>query len=121
MWQTNNQPCFSDYSNTYEVYEYSNSSSASIQPVSHSEYKFAFNKYGESCQIEKSVFSVNDILNSFSANLIKVEKLAHGTSYYAYSPNIKYRIQLQGQYINLHVFDGEDSLKIGSPIIFGSY
>jgi hypothetical protein len=54
------------------------------------------------------------------AKIIFTEQIEEGTSYYAYSPTIKYRTKIKNKIINLQIFVGK-GVKVGSPIIFGSF
>ena len=115
----NSRPVFVEYSNNFEVYLNSASSSAQIANT-----KFGFfgvkNIRGESFKIDIEDFNMEDFLNDYSARIVFVEEIEQGVSYYAYSPKIKYRTKLFGQTINLHIFIGKQ-VTIGAPLIFGSF
>ena len=115
----NSRPVFVEYSNNFEVYLNSASSSAQIANT-----KFGFfsvkNIRGESFKIDIEDFNIEDFLNDYSARIVFVEEIEQGVSYYAYSPKIKYRSKLFGQTINLHIFIGKQ-VTIGAPLIFGSF
>ena len=119
-WGVTASPVFAKYSSEYEVYQKSNSSNATITTVSKREYAKLLYKYGESCVVEKDDFSVDNLFKDFNAKLVWIEKTSYGTSYYAYSPKIKYSKLMFNKKVNLQVFIGEQ-IKLGTPIIYGSY
>ena len=118
------EPLFYEFMNesgSYEIYLENYSSSADIVMLNDiSTYKTLSNISGESCRVRGHV-TKEEILNSFNARLVFEENHANGTSYYAYAQTIKYRTIVRGENINLHVFVGENGIKVGSPIIFGSF
>ncbi|MBR2871513.1 MAG: hypothetical protein IKB98_09120 [Clostridia bacterium] len=121
-WWVNSKGVFTGLNvGKIEIYQKSNSSNAQIILVSDLEYKFLTNKYGEACFVDGKDFCLTEFLSHFDANLIFTETLSHGTSYYAYSPKIKYSKKINGEKINLHVFVGKNNVKVASPIIYGSY
>lgn len=116
----NHQPVFSGYAKNFEVYLASPSSNARIVSVNVRQYPTLINVYGESFKANKENFDLKGFLEDFNAQIVFVESISEGTCYYAYSPKIKYRAQIYGSVVNLHVFVG-DSVTIGAPIIFGSF
>ena len=115
----NNQPLFSQFNNKFEVY-LSNSSDGQIVFADSKTYPFISGIYGESVAINKEEFCLRDFLSNMQAKIIFTEQIDEGISYYAYSPKIKYRTKIKNKIINLHVFVGA-GVKVGSPIIFGSF
>ena len=115
----NNQPLFSQFNNKFEVY-LSNSSDGQIVFADSKTYPLISGIYGESVTIEKEKFCLYDFLSNMQAKIIFTEQIDEGTSYYAYSPKIKYRTKIKNKIINLQIFVGKD-VKVGSPIIFGSF
>lgn len=113
-------PVFKDYADRYELYVNSNSSCANILSVNCSEYPFIQNIYGESCTINKD-FDLKDFLFQMDAPILFTETLDTGVCYYAYSPKIKYKKSVNGKIVNLHVFIGQEHVKIGTPLIYGGY
>lgn len=78
---------------------------------------------GESCDI--TGVSYGEILESFSATHVLTEETPFGVSFYAFSPKIPYRAEINGTTVNLHYFVRADeksgAAKLGTPIIFGGY
>ena len=114
-------PLFYGYGDTFEISTLSSSSKALFQNVNEREYRFSFNRTGESCEIFTDEISVDKILEDFSAKVVFIEETAEQTSYYAYSDKIKYLKILDGKRVNLHISTSNEKIKIGSPIIFGSF
>ena len=116
-----NAPIFSNYTNSFDLYlcEYSNSNS--IKNVDVIDYYFISGIKGESFMINSSDFNLNEFLLEFNAQLLFIEEISHGTSYYAFSPQIKYREQILGQTVNVQVFIAKDYVVVGAPIIYGSF
>ena len=75
---------------------------------------------GESFRCE-SDFDYLKFINEYDGEILKVEKIPQGVSYYCYTDKIKYSKEFNGKKINLHVFVGENSVTVGSPVIFGSF
>ncbi len=117
----NNKPVFIDYADNYEIYRQSNSSNATISTASAVAATFMSGKTGESCQISADGFSVEQFLQDFNAKVCLVEKTQTTVSYYAYSKRIPYRQTIGGKTVNLHVCISQNTVKLGSPIIYGSF
>ena len=114
-------PLFYGYGDTFEISTRSYSSNAILYNVNERQYRFTVNRTGESCEIFTDEISVEKILEDFSAKLVFVEETARQTSYYAYSSKIKYLKILDGKKVNLHISISKERVKIGSPLIFGSF
>jgi len=121
VYAVNRKPTFMDYSKDFTLYIQSNSSNCVFRKVTSFEYLFRVNVFGESCSIEKERFSLEDFLQDFSAQIVLVEEINGLTSYYAYSKDIRYLQVVNGKKVNLHVAVGEDSVVLGTPIIYGSF
>lgn len=112
---------FIDENTSYEIYLENYSSSSSIVMLNDiNTYKTLSNISGESCRVRGHV-TKEDIISRFNAQLVLVEKHEGGTSYYAYAKTIKYIATVGGKKVNLHVFVEKNGIKVGSPIIFGSF
>ena len=115
------QPIFYGYGNARELYLYENSSNALIVSA---DYNGRFNRAdvkGESFTVDKENFDVFAFFARFNGKIKFTESVDGNISYYGYSPKIKYRCGLNGYVINLHVCVRKNDVKIGSPIIFGSF
>lgn len=109
---------FSDY---VEVYALCGSFGKGTT-VSSREYPFVKNAAGESCSLIKhDDFCAEEIVKSLGGEILFTEQTEYGVSYYAYSSKVKYKTRLYGKPVNVHVFENGDGVKIGLPIIYGSY
>ena len=117
----NNMPVFYKYADKYEVYLTDYSCSSATKNVLLLEYLFTFNVKGESCVIAKKEFEIQEFLSDFSATEIFSESTGEIVCVYAYSPKIKYSKNIGGKTVNLHFAIGKDQVKVGSPIIYGSF
>ena len=116
-----NAPIFSDFSNSYEVYLDDCSNSKAILNLNKTGFEMIFGKKGESVCIEKQTFNLHIFLVTMQANLIFSEEIDGKISYYAYSPKLKYMQTIRNQNVNLHIVVSRNSVKVGSPIIYGSF
>lgn len=117
----NSSTYFDEYNGVYEVYLSSNSSKAKIVSVDKRNAGSFICKTGEAIFIENSELDIDKILDDFKAKLIFVENTNEGISYYGYSQKIKFQKRINGKDINIHVFKGNNGIKIGLPIIYGSF
>lgn len=76
------------------------------------------NVCGESATYTK--FNLEKFLASVSGEIIFSETLSDSVNYYC-KANLPYKVNLYGKEINLHICIRKDSVKVGSPIIFGGY
>ena len=67
-----------------------------------------------------STFDINGFLDSVNGMIIFIEPLEDSTNYYC-TADLPYSVELYGIPINLHICVREDSITVGSPIIFGGY
>ena len=63
----------------------------------------------------------SEIINGLKAKIIFEENIDGIKNYYCYSPHLRYGITLNGKTVNLHVSLSDKGIKLGSPVIFGSY
>ncbi len=117
----NSSTYFDEYNGTYEVYLSSNSSKAKIISVDKRKSDTFVCKTGEAIFIENSEFDVDEIFEDFNAELIFTEETDEGISYYGYSREVKFQKRINGNVINIQVFKGNKGIKIGLPIIYGSF
>jgi hypothetical protein len=117
----NNAPVFSEYADEYEVYLTDFSCSEKIISVNKFEYPFIFNVKGESAIIKNQNFSLTDFLNELNAQVVHCESGEDYTCYYAYSPTLKRSKVINDKLVNLHIAITQKGVKVGSPIIYGSF
>ena len=115
----NTTPIFSGYANYFEVYY--GDSAGQIHTVDYKEYFLSNNIKGESVTFQKTNFSLDDFLKDFKAKIKVTENIESGVNYYAYSKKIPYRQKVYGKTINLQIFVGEQTVKVGAPMIYGSF
>ena len=119
LWFSSQAPIFGKYSKQTEVYLYPYTSTPIT--VDDIEQGLTFIKYGEACEFLKEGFVLDDFLSEFHAKRVFSESFDGKVSVYAYSPKLKYKQVLRGKTINLHVVVSDQVVKVGSPIIYGSY
>ena len=73
---------------------------------------------GEGAEYKR--LNIDDFLSSFGGEIIFSESAAGITNYYC-SANLPYSVAIDGAVINLHIAVCENSVKVGTPIIFGGY
>ena len=121
---TNTKPVFGGFADNFDCYEIYTSTYSSTENIiavtTLKEYLSVAKKKGESCR-GRGDASKDSIFSAFNARLIYIEETKEGTSYYGYSNKIKYQTEIKGGKVNLHVFVAKDYIKVGSPIIFGSF
>ena len=113
-------PVFSEYAKDFELYLNCPSSTCQIIKATKLESVFIGRIYGESFKADKN-FDAGKLVDRFNAKLVKVEVVNGIENYYYYSPKIKYKKQLFGERVNIHVAVTKTQITIGSPIIFGSF
>ena len=121
MFVFNNAPVFKNFADEYEVYLTDFSCSNKIINVDKNKYPFIINVKGESAVIDKEKFNLQSFLSDLNAELVLVESDENYSCYYAYSPNIKKSKAFKDKTINLHIAITDDCVKVGSPLIYGSF
>lgn len=111
------KPVFGAYATEFELYTSVGSFGANIVSATDKNYRSFSGIKGESCYVN---VSYERVLDDFSATHVFSEETEYGTSYYAYSPRLKYKVYLNGKAVNIHYHAGERN-KLGTPIIFGGY
>ena len=115
---TCSMPIFSKYKKQVKVYINSNSS---LCQETQGIKLLQAGKMGESFSFNKGEIDIEKILSDFEADILFVENIKEGQSLYAYSKKIPYYKTISGRRINLHVFVTKDLVKVGTPLIFGSF
>lgn len=113
-------PVFKGYAKTFQVYK-SDSASSNFLTVNQSQFYFVGKIVGESVDLNIKDFCLQEFLQEFNAKVLLVEKIEQGASIYAFSPKIKYRQKVKEHTVNLHVFLGYNTVKVGTPLIYGSF
>ena len=111
-------PVFKAYAEEYDIYLSSGSFGDNIVKTAEQNLGIFPRIKGESCEI---TVSYGQVLEDFSATHLFSETTADGTSYYAYSPKIKYKVYINGKAVNIHYFSGVTHNVVGTPMIFGSF
>ena len=114
-------PIFKGESDKITLYLGNSSSACQMATIDVKDYYKYTGVCGESVVVQKQGFNLTSLLKKYGASVIFSEQIAEGENYYCYSPKLKYRRVLNGKIINLHVFVGESSVSMGSPMIFGSF
>ena len=73
---------------------------------------------GECAEYDELDISI--YLQSVNGEIVFVETLSDSVNYYC-KADLPYSVKLYGEEINLHICVKKDSVKVGSPIIFGGY
>lgn len=82
--------------------------------------RFTAKVKAETC-VAGEEFNLSSFLQSKNAVIVFTETCSAGVNVYAFSPEIYYLEKINGKKINIHVFIGENDIKIGSPIIYESF
>lgn len=119
LWLSSQTPIFGKYSKQREIYlsPYT-STPLTVDRITQG---LTFIKYGEACELEKENFDIDDFLSEYDAKIIFSESFDGKLSVYAYSPKLKFKQIIKGKTVNLQVVVSENIVKVGSPIIYGSY
>ncbi|MBE5737027.1 MAG: hypothetical protein E7348_01350 [Clostridiales bacterium] len=121
LYLNNKTPVFSGLANTFEVHLTDYSDTRAQLTLKQSEFVFLSGVKGESCVIEIKDFDLQRYLEEMNASVIFTHEFLDSKNYYAYSPKIKYCKMIDGKMINLQVCVKKDGVKLGSPIIYGSF
>ena len=111
-------PLFRAYADEYEVYFTAGSFGNGTAVVTEKEFGGLTGLKGESCAV-KATYEM--VLNDFSAVHLFSESTESGVSYYAYSPKIRYKTYVKGRAVNIQYHAGKSGVKLGSPVIYGSF
>ena len=110
-----------DNKNQCEIYLSSYSSSSQIKKVHKNDFRFILGIKGECYIFNINEFCLDEFLKQIEASIIFTESLSNVSCYYAYSPKIKYLETVKGKLINVHIAISETYVKVGCPIIYGSF
>lgn len=115
----NNPPAFYGFSAEKTAYIGSESSQAVIEDFGALEFVNGIK--GESCRVKAENFDLDAVIKNYSAEIIKVERVAGTVSYYFFSPVFKNSVTIGGEKINLHIAVNNEQVTMGTPLIYGSY
>ncbi|MBQ9514042.1 MAG: hypothetical protein IJR66_03585 [Clostridia bacterium] len=119
IFSINGTPLFSDYGLNGEVYLKSYSSSCKILKNDERGFLAEIYKTGEATEVNSA--DAERILKDFSATTVFIEETDGIKEIFAYSKKIRYKKRINGKIINLHIITTKNTVKVGSPIIFGSF
>lgn len=120
LWTANKTPLFLEFSDRFELYLFSPSSTATMVYTDSLGYRAYNGVTGESCVVNDDI-SAQEIMDKFKAKLLFTETTETGVNYYCYSNKIKYQKTIKGQTVNLQISVTDTQTKIGAPLIFGSF
>lgn len=124
VFNIGSKPVFAEITdsfNGYEIYTANYSSTEKVVTLSaKKDYYTVAKKCGESCRVREDV-DKDSVFKALNATLVFCEETENGINYYGYSRNIKYKTEINGKTVNLQVFVCKDYVKVGAPIIFGSF
>ena len=119
LYFTVNKPLFSDYADRYELYLKENSSVAEIVNADNYSFPFYVSVKGEACVVKCG--DEKEIIGDFNAEIIFTEETDYAVIIYAYSKKIPYEKIVCGKKVNLQIAKRNDVIKVGSPLIYGSF
>ncbi len=119
LYFTVNKPLFSDYADRYELYLKENSSVAEIVNADNYSFPFYVSVKGEACVVKCG--DEKEIIGDFNAEIIFTEETDDAVIIYAYSEKIPYEKIVKGKKVNLQIVKRNDVIKVGSPLIYGSF
>ena len=119
LYFTVNKPLFSDYADRYELYLKENSSVAEIVNADNYSFPFYVSVKGEACVVKYG--DEMKIIGDFNAETVFTEEIKDAVIIYAYSEKIPYEKIVKGKKVNLQIVKRNDVIKVGSPLIYGSF
>lgn len=119
LYFTVNKPLFSDYADRYELYLKENSSVAEIVNADNYSFPFYVSVKGEACVVKCG--DEKEIIGDFNAEIIFTEETDDAVIIYAYSKKIPYEKIVSGKKVNLQIAKRNGVIKVGSPLIYGSF
>lgn len=79
------------------------------------------NILGFGATYRQGVTTEQEILSKCRAEIVKVEVVQDIIVYYAYSSRLGQGVSIDGKHVNLQIATDKSKIKIGSPLIMGSY
>lgn len=118
--QVGAKPFFADYEGEREFYSENGSFTEGIfREKNCNEKRTLRGKKGEG--IFTSVYEAEKIIADFDAKLVFSEKLCGGENFYYYSKKLPFSVALSGKTVNLQIYRRGESVKAGTPLIYGSF
>ena len=115
----NAKPIFANFSSSFEICV-GKKSSGSFYTVNNLSFRLFNGITGESCTVDER-FTITDVITFFKAETVLTERVEDLTITYYYSPKIKYVEIINGKKVNLQICESFNYLKVGSPLIYGSF
>ena len=116
---SNSKPVFAKFASEYEICV-GEKYNGKFYNANNFNYYLHYEIAGESCVLNKN-YSIIDIVNYFNAEEVFTEEINTNKIIYYYSPKIKYLQVIKGERVNLQVCITEKNIKVGAPLIFGSF
>ncbi len=113
-------PTFNGYADKFEVY-FESGSFGEIKTGVNAEEFYSLNKIKGEGFFAGADFDIQAFVGDFDAELIFVETLDGEESLYFYSDKIPYSEVVCGHRVNLHIHRAKSGIKVGAPIIYGSF
>jgi len=110
-----------DRANEYEIYLENYSTTEQIKKVKKEDYKFILGVKGESFSLKNENFCLDEFVKELDLHIVYEENLGEVVCYYGYSKKVKYLESIDGNLINVHIAVRNECVKIGFPIIYGSF
>ena len=114
----NRQPILSEY-NKMEMYL---ADGSFFSPVKLEKGDLIFGKIcGESYILDGNNFNKDELFCLLKAKQIFTEEIDGGISVYGFSKKIRYSKNIKGNKVNVQLFIKGDFVKVGFPLIYGSF
>lgn len=123
--QVGAKPFFADYDGVREFYSENGSFTEGITREKDCNEKRTLRKItlrgkkGEG--IFTSVKEAEKIIADFDAELVFAEELCGGENFYYYSKKLPFSASISGKTVNLQIYRRGESVKAGTPLIYGSF
>ena len=121
FFYANKKPVLSDFSKTYEISIKNYSSAENLLTVSQAEFLAVYKVCGESVTLSIDDISESELIEKLHAIKVFENEINGEKHTYYFSYKIKYGVTLNGRTVNLHIALNGDKIKIGTPIIYGSF
>ena len=113
------KPIFSAFSSSFEIC-IGEKSNGSFYTVNNLSYGLFNGITGESCTVDEN-YTEEYVISFFNAEKVFVERVENLTITYYFSPSINKVEIINGKKVNLQTCKSNNYLKVGSPLIYGSF